>query len=133
MTEKKSFKRYCKYLTLKDEPELIKQYKEAHDIGKAWPEITKGMKEIGILDMEIYIHENKLFMIMDTVADFDHDKAMNKLAKKPGQSEWEAFVSRFQVTTENASSKKKWQLMERIFELNQKEKFKAEDGQLKTI
>lgn len=126
------YKRYCKFLTLKDDSELIEQYKAVHDIGKIWPEIIQGMKEVGILDMEIYIHENKLFMIMDTIPDFDHDKAMSELGNKPRQAEWEAYVSKFQVTSEDASAKKKWQLMERIFELDQNKKYTAEQGQLKT-
>ena len=49
------------------------------------------MKEVGIIDMEIYIHGNILFMIMDTVSDFDHEKAMMELASKPRQNEWEKF------------------------------------------
>ena len=56
-------------------------------------------------------------MIMDTVADFDHDKAMAELAGKPRQSEWEAYVSRFQQTSSEATADEKWQLMERIYKL----------------
>ena len=114
----KNYKRYCKTLTLKNDPELIQAYKKVHAPGAAWPEITLGMKEVGIIDMEIYIQNNQLFMIMDTVPDFDHDKAMNELAKKPRQSEWEAFVSRFQQTSSEASADEKWQLMERIYKLD---------------
>jgi len=51
----------------------------------AWPEISNGMKEVGIIDMEIYIHQNILFMIMDTVPGFDHDRVMKILATKPRQ------------------------------------------------
>jgi L-rhamnose mutarotase len=57
-------------------------------------------------------------MIMDTVADFDHNKAMAKLATKPRQSEWEAYVSRFQNTSTEATADEKWQLMERIYKLD---------------
>jgi L-rhamnose mutarotase len=127
------FKRYCKTLTLQNNNELIQKYIEVHGIGRAWPEILQGMNEVGIIDMEIYIHENQLFMIMDTITDFDHDKAMNNLAKKPRQAEWEKFVSQFQNTSESASAKDKWQLIERIFELDQKESYKAIDGQLKEL
>jgi L-rhamnose mutarotase len=125
------FKRYCKILTLKDEPDLIKEYKEVHGINKAWHEITEGMKEVGIIDMEIYIHGNILFMIMDTVADFNHDKAMTKLASKPRQKEWESYVSRFQNTGTDATAGRKWTLMERIYEMDQKTEFKAISGQIK--
>lgn len=127
------FKRYCKTLALEDSRHLIEEYKRIHAPGNGWPEITEGMKEVGILDMEIYIHKNQLFMIMDTVADFDHDQAMKVLGRKPRQSEWEAYVSQFQKTSAEASADEKWQLMERIFELDQKETYQAIEGQIKEI
>lgn len=127
------FKRYCKTLLLENDPKLIEAYKLVHSPGNAWPEISRGMKEVGILDMEIYIHENRLFMIMDTVADFDHDRAMAELAGKPRQAEWEAFVSRFQVTSREATANEKWQLMERIYELDQQRAFNAIEGQQKEL
>ena len=110
-----AYKRYCKTLTLRNDPELIRQYKEVHQ--KVWPEILQGMREVGILDMEIWLYGNRLFMIMDTVPDFDHDRAMADLADKPRQKEWEAFVARFQNTSSGATADEKWQLMERIFKM----------------
>lgn len=112
------YKRFCKTLKLEDDPKLIEEYKKVHAPGAVWPEITKGMKEVGIIDMEIYLLGTRLFMIMDTVPDFDHDKAMKELAEKPRQAEWEAFVSQFQKTSADASADEKWQLMERIFKLD---------------
>ena len=111
-------KRYCKALTLKNDQKLIEAYKKVHAPGAVWPEITQGMKDVGIIDMEIYILGNQLFMIMDTVPDFDHDKAMAKLGTMPRQSEWEAYVSQFQNTSEDASADEKWQLMEQIYKLD---------------
>jgi L-rhamnose mutarotase len=112
------YKRYCKALKLEDDPQLIEAYKKVHAPGAAWPEITQGMREVGIVDMEIYLLGNQLFMIMDTVPDFDHDTAMKELAGKPRQAEWEAYVSRFQKTSSDASADEKWQLMERIYKLD---------------
>ena len=112
------YKRYCKALKLEKDPVLIEEYKKVHAPGAVWPEITQGMKDVGMIDMEIYILGTQLFMIMDTVADFDHDKAMKELATKPRQAEWEAFVSRFQKTSTDASADEKWQLMERIYKLD---------------
>jgi L-rhamnose mutarotase len=118
MSKGNAFKRYCKTLSLKDDAQLIEDYKKVHSPGAVWPEITQGMKEVGILDMEIYILGTRLFMIMDTVHDFDHDKAMAELAGNPLQSEWEAYVSRFQQTSAEATADEKWQLMERIYKLD---------------
>ncbi len=127
------FKRYCKTLLLENDPSLIEAYREVHKPENTWPEITQGMKEVGILDMEIYIIQNRLFMIMDTVPDFDHDQAMKELAQKPRQAEWEAYVSRFQLTTSEATAAEKWVLMDRIYELNQQQTCLAIDGQPKPI
>ena len=113
-----AFKRFCKTLSLKDDLQLIEDYKKVHAPGAAWPEITQGMKEVGIIDMEIYIFGTRLFMVMDTVPEFDHDKAMAELATKPRQSEWEAYVARFQQTSSEATAEEKWQLMERIYKLD---------------
>jgi L-rhamnose mutarotase len=110
-------KRYCKALRLQDDPYLIAEYKKVHAPGAGWPEITQGMREVGIVDMEIYLLGNQLFMIMDTVANFDHDHAMQVLATKPRQAEWEAYVSAFQQTSATATADEKWRLMERIYKL----------------
>jgi L-rhamnose mutarotase len=115
---KKQFKRYCKTLELKDDPQLIEEYKRLHAKGAVWPEVTQGMKEVGILDMEIYLDGTRLFMIMDTTPDFDHDEAMARLGTLPRQSEWEAFVSKFQKTLPGSSAKEKWRLIERIFKMD---------------
>ncbi len=115
------FKRYCKFLKLKDDPALIEEYKKLHSSGAVWPQITDGMKEIGILDMEIYICDSSLFMIMETKADFDHNLAMAKLAKLPRQAEWEAMVSKYQMTNEETPAGDKWRLLERIYKMNQEQ------------
>ena len=112
------FKRFCKTLHLEDDPHLIEDYKKVHGKGQVWPEITQGMKAVGILDMEIYIAGTQLFMIMDTIPDFDHDIAMAKLASMPRQSEWEAYVSKFQKTSAEASADEKWRMIERIYKLD---------------
>jgi len=113
------FKRYCKTLELRNDSALIAAYRKAHSKGQAWPEITRGIREVGILDMEIYIADTRLFMIMDTVPDFDHDKAFAELAKKPRQAEWEAYMAQFQDTSADAPADKKWQLIERIYKLGE--------------
>ena len=114
------YKRYCKTLSLEDDLQLIEEYKRVHMVDNTWPEITQGMIEVGILDMEIYIMGTRLFMIMDTIPEFDHDRDMAVLATKERQSEWEAFVSRFQKTSSDATADEKWQLMDRIYKLDRK-------------
>lgn len=108
-------KRYCQTLELVDDPELIAQYCEAH--AHVWPEIQAGIREVGILDMQIFRKGTHLFMICDTVDDFDWVKDNARLATLPRQAEWEAYVAQFQGCAADAPSTDKWQLMERIFKL----------------
>jgi len=115
--ERPAFKRYCLTLDLKDDPNLIKEYRYWHESNHIWPEIPKGIREVGITDMEIYLLGTRLFMIMETKPDFDFDKQMAKLSELPRQKEWEAFVSRYQKTSPDAKSSEKWKLMDRIFKL----------------
>jgi len=110
-------KRYCQMLDLRDDPELIKAYRSIHSPENAWPEISAGIRSVGILEMEIYIVKNHLFMIVDAPLDFDWDKAFTKLATLYHQAEWEEHVAKFQQSEPGATSSEKWTLMERMFKL----------------
>lgn len=110
-------KRYVQTMDLKDDDELIRKYREAHDKQHFWDEIKQGIKAVGILEMEIYILGNRLVMIVDAPADFDWDAAMARLATLPRQEEWEKHVAQFQNCSESATSDEKWQMMERMFYL----------------
>lgn len=108
-------KRYCQALTLVDDEEMIRKYEEAH--AHVWPEVKAGQREVGILDMQIYRYGNQLFMICDTVDEFDWERDMDRLSKLPRQAEWEAYVAQFQGCDPSAPSASKWHLMEMIFKL----------------
>lgn len=108
---------YCRTLELRNNPELIKEYRRRHEKGNVWQEIIDGIRQVGILEMEIYILGTRLFMIVETPADLDLDAAMNKLATLPRQAEWEAYMSELQDASADATSDEKWQMMERMFYL----------------
>ena len=110
-------KRYCQTLSLKDHPALIAEYRKAHSQSEAWPEIRKGIRSVGILEMEMYTLGSQVFMIVETPIDFDWEIAMNELSHLPRQAEWEEYVSRFQECVPGSTSAEKWKLMERMFYL----------------
>ena len=110
-------KRYCQTLDLKDDPDLIAEYVERHSEAKRWTEVVEGIREVGILEMEIYLIGTRLFMIVETAEDFDWDTAFARLSTLPRQAEWEDYMSVFQVSKQGASSAEKWRLMDRIFKL----------------
>ena len=110
-------KRYVQTMDLKDDPELIAEYKRRHSQEEAWPESRAGIREVGILDMQIFILGTRLVMIVETPVDFEWDRAMALLATLPRQQEWEDYMAIFQQCAEGATSDEKWQMMERMFYL----------------
>ncbi|MBO5456910.1 MAG: L-rhamnose mutarotase [Muribaculaceae bacterium] len=110
-------KRYCRTLDLRDDPELIAEYRRRHAKENIWKEVLDGIKEVGILEMDIYIRGTRLMMILEVPADLDLEAAMARLATLPRQQEWEDFMSVFQQSAPGASSAEKWQPMERVFHI----------------
>jgi L-rhamnose mutarotase len=110
-------RRYALTLDLREDPDLIREYRHVHSPEGCWPEVAHGIRAVGILDMEIYLEGTRLFMIIEAPADFDFDARMALLATLPRQAEWEAFVSRFQQSSPGATSAEKWRPLERIFKL----------------
>lgn len=107
--------RFVKTLRLVSDPDKIKAYRKAHD--EIWPEIYKGIREVGISDMELYLDGNLAVMIMEAPDGLDVDKAMEKLAGLPRQAEWEDYVAQFQECQPGDTSAEKWHPMEKIFSL----------------
>lgn len=111
-------KRYCLALDLQDDPEKIRLYRHYHTKEGIWPEIPVGIKEVGILDMEIYLLGNRLFMILEVPDGWDFGLEMAKLGQLERQPEWEVFVWQFQAPLPWAKPGEKWILMEKIFDLD---------------
>ncbi|MFD1771201.1 L-rhamnose mutarotase [Sphingobacterium suaedae] len=109
-------KRYCQILELKDDAALIAEYIDLHSEKKHWKQVRDGIREVGILEMEIYLAQNHVFMIVETDADFEWDAAFAKLAQLPRQEEWEHAMQKFQRTAGKTSAEK-WKRMDRIFYL----------------
>lgn len=108
-------KRFCLALDLKNDPILISEYEKYHE--KIWPEIEQSIKESGILRMEIYRIENRLFMIMETSDEFSFEKKGEADAQNPKVQEWETLMWHYQQALPTANPNEKWLLMTKIFEL----------------
>lgn len=107
--------RFVLTLDLVDDAEAIAKYEEAHR--NVWPEITDGIKSVGITRMDIYRLGTRMVMILEMPDGVDHDSAMATLATLPRQAEWEEFVGRFQQCEPGSTSAGKWKEMARIFQL----------------
>ncbi len=107
--------RYVQLLNLRNDPELIREYRRLHSPEAFWTEIGQGIRTAGVLEMEIYILGCTLVMVVELPADKDFDEVMTLMAQQPRQTEWEALVGRYQLCAEGATSAAKWQRMERMF------------------
>jgi L-rhamnose mutarotase len=109
-------KRYCLALDLKDDPQLIAEYEKYHE--QIWPEITASIKDAGILNLEIYRIEARLFMIMETADDFSFEQKQAMDEANAKVQEWENLMWKYQQALPSAKPGEKWLLMEKIFSLD---------------
>jgi len=108
-------RRFCLTLDLKDDPQLIAEYKRHHE--HVWPEIIQSIKGSGILDMEIYLLGTRMFMIMEVSEDFSFEAKTEAERRNPKVQEWENLMWRFQKALPQAKPGEKWMRMDRIFKL----------------
>jgi len=108
-------KKYALGLDLIDDPQLIQEYVDLHK--NVWPEIKASISDSGILNMEIYRFENRLFMIMEVNDLFSFEKKVNMDASNPKVQEWEKLMWKYQSAIPGAKEGEKWVLMDKIFEL----------------
>ena len=110
-------RRYCLTLDLKDDPELIAEYKRYHE--KVWPEIARSIRDSGIEDMEIYLLGTRMFMIMEVGESFSFEAKGEADRLNPKVQEWEKLMWKFQRPLPEAKPGEKWLLMERVFKLQE--------------
>jgi len=108
-------KRFALTLDLIDDPKSIEEYEQHHAKGAAWPEVTQHDIDAGILNIEIFRTGNRMFMLLETVDEFDFEEKANFDALNPKIAEWEALMWKYQQAIPWAAPGEKWVLMKRIF------------------
>ena len=108
-------RRYTLALDLVNDSNLIHEYEQYHK--NVWPEIKNSISDSGIVNMEIYRFENRLFMIMDVNEDFTFERKSEMDASNEKVQEWEQLMWKYQSAIPGAKAGEKWVLMEKIFEL----------------
>ncbi len=108
-------KQYCLALDLKDDPQLIEAY-EAHHRA-VWPEILASIRDSGITRLDIYRVQNRLFMILEAVDDFNFEAKAAADAANAKVQEWETLMWKYQQALPGTKPGEKWILMEKIFSL----------------
>ena len=109
-------KTYCLTLDLKDDPDLIEEYKRYHQPEHIWPEVLASIRSNGILSEEIYAFGNRLMMILHTADDFTFEAKAEREKDNLKMQAWEALMWKYQQAVPGSKPGEKWALMEKIFE-----------------
>lgn len=113
-----SVQRTCMALDLRDDQNLISTYEKYHRPEGIWQGIPEGIREAGILDMQIYRIGTRLFMIVDYEENTSLKAAFEKMGQMPGQPEWAILMNSFQKKLPEALADEHWAVMKPVFLLN---------------
>jgi L-rhamnose mutarotase len=107
--------RFCLTLDLKNDPALIAEYERYHEQIPA--EIEASIKNSGIIAMQIFRLDTRMFMIIDANDDFSFERKAAMDASNPHVQAWEELMWKFQEPLPQAKAGEKWLLMNQIFEI----------------
>lgn len=108
-------KRYTLALDLVNDAQLIQEYEYYHK--NLRPEIRDSIVKAGVLNMEIFRFENRLFMIMDVDDNFTFERKSQMDLANPNVQKWEQLMWKYQQAIPGAKEGEKWVLMDKIFQL----------------
>ena len=103
-------------LNLQDDPDKIARYKLHHQ--NVWPEVTAGLKSIGIKKMKIFLLGTRMFMYLEAPDDFDLATDFAKYQNSEKAVEWDALMRDFQEKSPEAGYDDWWAGMEEVFDLD---------------
>ena len=109
-----TMRHFAQMLDLKDDGDSIAEYIALHRA--VWPEVTDGLRRIGIQKMRIYRGGTRLFMIIETDDGFDPAR-YQEYASSSKTQQWDALTRTFQQPAPNAKPGEWWSSMDEIFDL----------------
>ena len=115
-TRRRGMKSFALTLDLKDDPELIAQYKARHRA--VWPEVTAGLRGIGIKRMKIFLLGRRMFMYIEAPDDFDPARDFAGYMDNPRAKEWDDMMREFQERVPEAAGDEWWASMEEVFDID---------------
>jgi L-rhamnose mutarotase len=110
-------KRICLGLDLQDDSKLIEEYTRYHEPGGVWPEIIQSLYDSGIVDMEIYLLGNRLFMILEAGDTFSLERKANMDRANEKVQQWELLMRENFQQALPWEEELRWVKMDRVFKL----------------
>ncbi len=110
-------KSFALTIDLKDDDVLVQKYIDHHS--QPYSEVVLSLRKVGIQEIRIWLLGHRLFMLLDTIDDFDPEVDFPKyLELDPKCMEWEELMTTFQKPLEEAAEGQKWAPMTEIFTLS---------------
>jgi L-rhamnose mutarotase len=106
---------FAQALDLHNDAALIAEYRQWHQ--SVWPEVLQALRDIGLSDMKIFLHANRLFMYAEAPDDFDPATAYQQYTAAPRAREWDERMRRYQVRVPGAPEGAWWTPMDLVFDL----------------
>ena len=111
--------RTCFALDLKNDAAAIESYKHWHRPGGPPAEVTRSLRDAGIVALDIYLIGNRLFMIMESDPAAAASAKSTDDSNNPHVQAWEALMAELQQELPfSKTSAGKWQLLEHIYSLD---------------
>lgn len=107
---------YAQCLDLVDDPDLIREYVEAHRNVPA--AVEAALREIGITSMRIHRLGTRLSMTIETRDGFDPARDYQRYAEVPEAAAWDARMRKYQKPAPGAKPGEWWAAMEPVYELS---------------
>jgi L-rhamnose mutarotase len=109
---------------LRDDPGVIEAYTELHR--RVWPEVLRSLRRTGIADMDIYLLERRLVMVVETNGRDVKDCFARHIASHPRVAQWEALMKSMQEPPPGGEPGEWWTVMRPVFRLNGSERVSPE-------
>lgn len=106
---------YAQSLDLVDDPDLIREYVDAHR--NVPTEVEQALRAIGIERMRIHRLGARLSMTIETREGFDPARDYQRYAQMPGAAAWDARMRKYQKPSPDARPGEWWAAMELVYEL----------------
>jgi L-rhamnose mutarotase len=103
-------------LCLRDDPAAIEQYRREHQ--QVWPGVLARLREVGIMEMKIFLLGRRLFMYVEAREGFDPARDFPRLSEDPASQRWEELMATLQERAPEAHEDEWWAAMEEVFDLD---------------